>query len=42
MPRELKLFNLKDGLSLNKKHGCKVLAGTILESLYVTLRPEAC
>ena len=31
IPRELKLFDLKDGLHLNKKHGCKALAGTILK-----------
>ena len=42
IPRELKLFNLQDGLHLNKKHGCKALAGTILKSLYAKFRPEAC
>ena len=42
IPLELKLFNLKDGLHLNMKHGCKALAGTILKSLYAKLRPEAC
>ena len=42
IPRELKLFNLKDGLHLNKKHGCKALAGIILKSLYAKLRPDAC
>ena len=42
IPRELKLFNLKDGLHLNKKHGCKALAEIILKSLYAKLRPEAC
>ena len=41
IPRELKLFNLKDGLHLNKKHDCKALAGIILKSLYARLRPEA-
>ena len=41
IPRELKLFNLKDGLHRNKKHGCKALAGTILKSLYAKLRPKA-
>ena len=30
IPRELKLFNLKDELHLNKKHGCKALAGLFL------------
>ena len=42
IPCELKLFNLKDGLHLNKKHGCKAFAGIILKSLYAKLRPEAC
>ena len=42
IPRELRLFNLKDGLHLNKKHGCKALAGIILKSLYAKLRPEVC
>ena len=38
----MKLFDLKDGLHLNKKHGCKALAWTILKALYAKLRPEAC
>ena len=42
IPRELNLINLTDGLHLNKKHGCKALAGTVLKSLYAKLRPEAC
>ena len=42
MPHELKLFNLKDGLYLSKKHDCKALAGTIFKSLYAKLRPENC
>ena len=42
IPRELKLFSLKDELHLNKKHGCKALAGIIHQSVYAKLRPEAC
>ena len=42
IPRELKLFNLKGGLHINKKHGCKAFAGIILKSLYAKLRPESC